>query len=559
MKFLHILTIFVASITLAFIAGCGGGGGSSSTPGETAIFLTDDLATGYDHVWIQLHEIEAEFASGSQVIFNSSEGKVIDVRALNSAGNNLFQFLGVINAPSQPVVNFKFTVDTNLSLMATGATTATTAVFVPSLSVGGGKSRFEIAVPGGINLGATDSVTFDFDLSQWNLNAGQVTPVGVIFNGPAVNNLDNQRGEDVKGTVSGLTGTAPDRSFVLTTTSGTIAVVTNANTAIFNSDGSPSPVLANGITVEARGKFDPVAGTFVASSVKIEDGLGVSQEPKVKGPIQNANSGAGTFEVRADFVRGFVPTNLYVPVTTSASTRFYNRFGVVISPATFFKSVGSSQVEAEGSYNGTTLAATKVKLEDGKDEFYPEARGPVTSFDANAGQVVINIQEWEGFAGASGQSLTISSIAETQYRDANGNNVSKQTFFAALAVGNTVKAEGMFEGQVLVAKRMEIRTSGGGGGGGGNDPHDANGTVSNINADARTFTVTLISWVGFNGSFGDPIQVTMNSNATYRDDNGNSLTEGQFFAALQNGGLIEVDGLVTGTSMVGVKAKLDDD
>lgn len=558
MKFWHFLTIFVAGLTLAIIAGCGGGGGPSSSPGETAIFLTDDLATGYDHVWIQLYEIEAEFASGSQVIFDSSEGKVIDVRALNSAGNNLFQFLGVVDAPSQPIVNFKFTVDTDLSLMATGATTATTAVFVPGLSVGGGKSRFEIAVPGGINLSAADSVTFDFDLAQWNLSGGQVTPVGVIFNGPSVNNLDNQRGEDVKGTVSGLTGTAPDRSFVLTTPRGTIAVVTNANTAIFNSNGAPSPVLANGETVEVRGKFDPVAGTFVASSVKIEDGPGVSQEPKVKGPVQNVNSSTGTFEVRADFVRNFVPTNLYVPVTTSASTRFYNRFGVVISSGTFFDSIAGSQVEVEGAYNGTTLAATKVKLEDGNDDFYPEARGPAMSIDANAGQVVITVQEWEGFAGAAGQSLTIASNGSTQYRNEDGDNVTKQAFFAALAQGNTVKGEGTFEGSVLVAKRMEIRASGGGGGA-GNDPHDANGTVSNINAGARTYTVTLTSWVGFNGAFGTQIQVTMNSNATYRDDEGNSLTEGQFFAGLQNGGLVEVDGLVTGTSMAGVKAKLDDD
>jgi len=561
MRWLFTIALLAIGL-LTIITGCGGGGGSTSS-GNTGVslFITDNLDAGYDHVWVRIHEIELEHNGGSTKVFDSSAGQVVDLRALNNGASNLFQFLGIATFPSQPVTSIKFTVGRTLELFTTGATTSTSALFATALDLPNGKSRFTVTPGTPITATAGSSITFDFDLSQWNLAAGFVTPVVSIFSGSGLDNPSNHLGEDFKGTVSGLGGTSPNLTMTVTTASGNaIPVSANVSTVILNSNGAPSPLLANGKVVEVRGTFSTSANAFVATVIKIEDGSVNSNEDKVEGLVRNPNFGALQFEVKAESVRGFLPSDLWILIQTDGSTRFFNRSGVVITAQEFFVALVSGSAEVEGTYdsNSNTMTALKAKLEDGSgDDDYQEARGGATTWNEIDGTISISMTEWEGFAGSSGGNLNITTNGSTQYRDENGTTVSKFTFFGAVTAGSVVKVEGTYTGGTILAKRVEFRNSGGGGG--GNDPHEIHGYLSNINAGTRIFTITLVSWSGFPGSHGSVINVTMDSNATYRNDNGDSINEATFFAALLAGGIVEVDGTVSGSSMTGVKAKLDDD
>lgn len=559
-----IVSLILATIGV-MIAGCGGGGstGSVDTGQQVAFFVTDDLSTAYDHVWVKFHEVELEFAGGSSKVFTSDAGVEIDLRALNTGTSNLFQFLGAASFPTQPVTKVKFTVGRNLVLFGTGATSGTSAQFASAFDLANGRSRFEIVPTTPLSVSPGGAVAFDFDLAAWTLTGGFVTPVGSVFTGSGLDNPVNHVNEDFSGTVSGLAGTVPNLSFTVTRANGqAVKVTTNLSTIFLNSNGSPSPVLANGKRVEVRGKFGTTTQSFAASVVKVEDSNGSGDdEDKVKGLVRNSNSGLGKFEVKGQFVRGFLPVQLWVNVQTSSTTKYFNRFGAVISSSAFFAALTSGSVEAEGVYNSgdNTLVASKVKLEDGVGgDNYQEAKGILITSNEGTGTLSISMTEWEGFAGSTGGSLTIASSGSTEYRNSDGQSISKAQFFAGVASATLIKVEGTFSGTTMQAKRLELRNNGGGGGG-GNDPHEVNGSVSNINEMAGTFQVTLVSWFGFGGSHGQMVTVTMNSNATYRDDNGDSITKQQFFAGLATSPLVEVDGLVSGSTMTGVKAKLDDD
>ncbi len=560
-----IVSLILATIAV-LMAGCGGGGGSSNsvdTSQQVSFFVTDDLSSAYDHVWVKFHEVELEYAGGSSKVYNSDTGVEIDLRALNTGSGNLFQFLGAASFPSQPITKIKFTVARNLVLFTTGATTGTNAQFASTFNLPNGRSRFEVTPSTPLTVAPGGAVAFDFDLSAWTLASGFVTPVGAVFTGSGLGNPANHVDEDFSGTVSDLAGTVPTLSFAVTWANGQVVKVTTSSSTVFlNSNGAPSPVVANGKRVEVRGRFATSSQSFAASVVKVEDSNGVGDdEDKVKGLVRNANASAGTFEVKSQFVRGFLPAQLWVNVQTSSTTKYFNRLGAVISSTAFYAALTSGSAEAEGVYTSgnNTLVAAKVKLEDGVGgDDYQEAKGTLITSNEGAGTLSIAMTEWEGFAGTSGGTLNISTTGGTDYRGTDGQTITKTQFFAGFAAANLVKVEGTFSGTTMQAKRLELRNNGGGSGA-GNDPHEVNGTISDINESAGTFKVTLVSWFGFGGSHGQVVSVTMTSGATYRNDDGSTMTKEQFFAALVTSPLVEVDGTVAGSAMTGVKAKLDDD
>lgn len=555
------------------LLGCGGGGaGSAPTRAAATFFLTDDLEAGYDHVWITLHEVELEHSGGSTKVLNSDAGVSVDVRALNTGATNQFQFLGAIPAPTQAITSVKFKVGRNLTLFTTGATTGTSASFAPAFDTADGKSRFTLTPASAITVAENGKVAFDFDLSAWNLASGLVTPVARMFVGSGLDDSSNHKPEDWHGTVSGLAGLAPNQTFTLTTTSGTKLSVSNSvTTTVMFTNGNPNPALANGHFVSVRGQFDPSTSAIAAAVVRIQSSSSSSSEDKVKGLVRNPVASASSVEVRSDFVRGFVPANLYVSVLGNSSTTYFNRVGTAISKTAFFDSLTSGSIEAEGNFNEGTgvLTATKMKLEDGtsgSEDSYQEAKGPVTVLSASAGTMTISVVEWRGFSASSGSALSITTNSSTTYRNDSGTSMTREAFFAAAAVGSGVKVEGTYGSAGMVAKRLEFRAnagsgggSGGGGGGSGNDPHEIQGTVSNLNPSSGTFTVTLVTWFGFSGVHGSTVNVSMGTSATFRNDAGDSITRAAFFEGLINGGLVEVEGTVSGASMSGVKAKLDND
>lgn len=557
------LLILIALIA-AILAGCGGGGSSGSGgSAKVNLFATDDLSTGYDAVWVKIYRVDVRRDDSTlSNLFSDAAGKVIDLRALND-GTNLYSFFGHKSVPVGTYTAVLVELDRAVTLFPTGSSAGQNRVFDDAY--GADRARIEWSFPAPVNLGAgSNRIIADFDLSQWQDVSGEIRNAAIVQgDGAGFENPGRHQNEDYTGTVESLSGVAPNYTFVLRTSAGSkIEVETNSNTAIFNNSGQPNPTIANGTRVEVRGSIDPSTMSLSATSIKIKNS-GDNDEFEAKGLAGSANGSTRTFQITVREACGFIPSGTTVTVQVDDSTRFFSDRGVLMTEAAFFEAIGGSTatfVEAEGTvYNASTqtLTAKKCKLEDGQEgNGDVEARGAPSNIDPIGGTFSMSLTSWEGFSATPGQSIAITTSGGTEYKDGNNQGISKAQFFALLASATTVKVEGRYENGILAARECSLRLNGGGGG--GEDPHEGKGTPSNIDSGARTFTLTLFEWYGFGGSVGLQVSVQMTSNATYRSDNGESMSQAEFFAAMGSGWLVEVEGTFSGGVFTGVKAKLDD-
>ena len=142
----------------------------------------------------------------------------------------------------------------------------------------------------------------------------------------------------------------------------------------------------------------------------------------------------------------------------------------------------------------------------------------------------------------------------TVFMTDGGQVITKAAFFAALTVGSKAEAEGTYDdaGQTMEATKAKLDDDG------AVDDHEARGTVSNIDAAAKAFDLTLTAWMGFSGTAGDVLRVTMQANATFRDSNGAPIDAAAFFAAIADGATVEVEGTAGASGFSAKKAKIED-
>lgn len=465
-------SMLLASLTLLILAagiGCGGGGGGSSSggggggaPAVVGVFFADNLSAGYDNVWVTAYKVELYNGATSVTVFDNPAGEEIDLRALGTPAGSQFLFLGPGSVPVGTYTKVEVTLGRNVNLFPTGAATATVASFPPALN-SGVNSKLELPLAPAFNVtGSGQNLIVDFDLPNWVLAGGIVTPALLRHNGSGLDDLNRHEDEDYKGIVSGLSGTAPNQSFTLSRLGREIRVACTEATRIFREEGAAGAALANGQRVEVRGIFDVLAMTLRARSIKIEDGED-EDEDKVKGAVKEVNAGEGVFVVRAERTRGFVPTRDNVRVATTATTKFLNNAGIMISKEAFFTAISAvgARAEAEGSYNSAnnTLTASKAKLENEDDFNEAETRGIVKRINAGDGFVVIEAagSETEGFVIPENGEVKLQSTATTTFRNAAGATITRNQFFDIVAVGKTVKANGTYSAGVLTCRKMEIR------------------------------------------------------------------------------------------------------
>lgn len=453
------------------VTGCGGGG-SSAPPGgrSVTVFATDDMNAGFTHVWIKVYEIRVTNASGASldVVFSDANGKVMDVRSLRDDAGARFAFLGSGSLP-QNAAGVTVVVDPQVT--ATGPFGTATVPFantVPRDSSGRALLHFGLE-------GAGNDVVVDFDLSKWSTigldppTAIDPTSAGVHLGQSAgINDPSRHEREDYEGTVSQLSGTAPNLTFTLTMEHGSVTVTTDANTAIYNSDNSSNPQLANGQKVTVRGVFDVTNSTLAAAEIRIHKSSS-SGEQGVAGTTESPNAAAGTFTVVLHD-SDFLPVSDRITVQTSSNTVFRGESGVLLTQADFFARLasGSQKVEVEGVYNSTTgvLDANRVKIErpehpgggGGDHSHDAEAKGTAVSVNSAAGTFTINpMTEWDGFM-AMGGSVNVATNSSTVFKNASDQTITAGDFFAALAGGNLkVKVEGTFSAGVITATKAELR------------------------------------------------------------------------------------------------------
>lgn len=553
----------MALLMALIIAGCGGGGGGggSSSGSNVGLFFTDNMNTGYDHVWVKVEKVELLTASGAVTVFDDPAGAELDVRALNDSGTNKFFFCNRDTVPAGQYTGVRVTLDGSARIFPTGSPTANIRTF-SGLDGSGNKVLTEtFGVAKTFGVGLTYQV-IDFKLDDWTENGSNIDISGSGLDDfsatdPDFLDHDNHHDEDYKGTVNGLSG----GSFRLTREHGQIEVTFDASTTIYNDSGAPNPSLSNGDKVEVRGTFDTSTGKLLAATIKIDDDS--DDDPhEAKGIASNLNEGAGTFTLKFTETNDFLPGSTSTTVTLLDGARLFSHGGIALTKAEFFAALDALPaeqrfVEVEGSYDGTNFAATKAKIEDesGGDHEGVEIKGTPSNLDSLGGTFDVTLSEWEGFSGHSGQVVGVQTNLATEFRDENGATITKTQFFASLP-SFAVKVEGSFSGDVLVARNARLKSSSGGGGGGGGQA-EAQGSVFDINSVGQTFKVSLTSWSGFSGTLGQTITVNSNG-ATYRDDEGNTVNATQFFALLSNGMKVEAEGSYSGGVLTATKVKIED-
>ncbi|MGC8667769.1 MAG: DUF5666 domain-containing protein [Chthonomonadales bacterium] len=463
-----------ASVIAAMaLAGCGGGGGSTPPPGGRAVnvFATDDMNARFSHAWIKVYKVEVTNSAGQSldVVLDDPNGRVMDVRSLRDDTGARFAFLGTGSLPPNASV-VKVTLDPQVTVTDQFGTATVPFVNVDKDTQGRPVLSFSVE-------GAAGAMVVDFDLSKWTaIGEDPVTGIdpgknsGGLHLGSetGLNDMNRHECEDYEGTVSQLSGTAPNFTFTLTMEHGSVTVSTDANTAVFNSDGSPNPQLANGQMVTVRGVFNASTSTLAAAEIKIHKGS-MTNEHGVAGVTDSPNAQAGTFVVilhEADFL----PDVDRVTVATNANTVFRGESGVILTAADFFArlAAGSQKVEAEGTYDASTkvLNANRVKIEQmeghggggGDHSHDAEAKGTAVNANAVAGTFTINpMTEWEGFMGMGG-SVNVTTNGSTVFKNLSDQTISAADFFSAIAGGTThVKVEGTFSAGVITATKAELK------------------------------------------------------------------------------------------------------
>ena len=370
------------------LSGCGGSGGSSSGivsgTGRAAVLLTDSPREDYAHIWATIYHVELVPQTGSPVVlYDNAAGMQIDLRTLYDSTGQRFSFLGSAAIPAGVYTAINVTIAPTLQLFANGATTGT--AYPVDSSVGrnsAGNAVITDTFHAPKTLGATtNNLIVDFNLAHFIIRDSKVVPVVEDGEGSGLNNPSRHNGNDYRGVVSALTGTAPVLTFTLTTggntissagtatTTSTVTVVTSASTAIYGAG-----TLANGASVAVSGTLDTTTQNLVATQIEVCPTAGSGSangappdftSPRASGSATVLNPAAGTFTLTVTDADGFTPGQTTLNVVTTSSTQYYADGGLTETETAFFTALAATPaVEAVGTYDApsNTLTATTLKV-----------------------------------------------------------------------------------------------------------------------------------------------------------------------------------------------------
>jgi len=373
------LTVFSALMGVVLLTGCGGGGSgssgttSSSGSGRATVLLTDSFREDFGHVWATIYHVELVPQSGDPVVlYDNPSGVLIDLKTLRDSTGARYSFLNSTTIPAGTYTGIKVTIGSTMQLFRNGQAVGDPIPVSSTLPVDSSSHpivSLTFKSPKTVTDSSVNNLIVDFDLAHFILKDSKILPVIQEGDGTGLDDPSRHDQGDYLGTVSNLSGTAPNLAFTLNRGNGmTITVVTTASTAVFGASS-----LANSSIVEVNGTIDPTTQNLVATQLEVRhvgdpsSESGEAHAPRVEGAASSLDATAGTFVVTLQCARGFVPSATTVNVVTSSTTTFRSDAGATLSPADFFAAVATtSNVEAEGTYDATsnTLTATAVKIDD---------------------------------------------------------------------------------------------------------------------------------------------------------------------------------------------------
>lgn len=295
-----------------------------------------------------------------------------------------------------------------------------------------------------------------------------------------------------------------------------------------------------------------VAGSTLTPSIKRGnrnglDDLNRHEEDDIHGVVSGLGGTAPnlTFDLQ-------VANNRFIKVKTTATTRIVNETG---SPNPTL--ANGTRVEVTGRFETQfqQIVATEVKIEDEQGQQDDQkAKGLVTNVEAIPGTFKVTLGFARGFVPTS-TFVNVATTNATVYLSHSGVPMSKADFFAALGqTGAMAEVEGTYStlANTLTAKKAKIENE--------NDNQnevEAKGPVGTFNGTTGVLTLTPQEFAGW--SFpGGVLEVVTTNTTVYQDDNNESMTKTQFFAALAQGTRVKVNGtLVNGTKVTARRLRLD--
>jgi hypothetical protein len=270
----------VASVlTLGILAGCGGGSTPATTRGVD-IYVTDQFADQYSHVWVTLQSIAVGDGKTFTDVYSATTGKTIDIVSLKDTA----ELLSSIQLADTRYTHIRVTYSDTVTLVDAGGTSTTIQVAPsPSTTVGGGLAIHTSATRVPFKASTNRQLVVDFNLASFEISGGKLR-VGIVPEPPIGFDGKFKRFAN-NGQVSNLTAT----SFVMTGGDNrppvqiqpyplppapkpgmrsSINVTFDANTVVLGPDG-PGASLANGQKVVVRGSYDDASKTLSATEINI--------------------------------------------------------------------------------------------------------------------------------------------------------------------------------------------------------------------------------------------------------------------------------------------------
>ncbi|HEY0868134.1 MAG TPA: DUF4382 domain-containing protein [Fimbriimonas sp.] len=300
-------------------------------------------------------------------------------------------------------------------------------------------------------------------------------------------------------------------------------------------------------------------GQFVTAVVKkgLEDGLSDKtrhEHEEWEGTISHltGESGAQSFEIRHG--------RWYVKVATTPETAIYNSDGST-SPTLS----NGARVHVRGAFDvardAVVADSIKVKMGGGDGhEDEDEAEGIVSEVGANSFK--LQVTDTEGFV-PEADVITVSTSETTRFFSRGGIPMTSEAFYAYLSqnagpAASFVEAEGAYDAATNTLAAVKVKLEDADDDDGHIAESEVEGPVSEIDAAAHTFKLTVESWEGVSLEKGEVVTVEVDTDTMFRGDGHETLTMDQFFARLTAGVTVEVKGSLQGAKLDAVRVEFED-
>jgi hypothetical protein len=291
-------------------------------------------------------------------------------------------------------------------------------------------------------------------------------------------------------------------------------------------------------------------GTKVTAVIVEGDDTGFSSENRhesaeVKGTISGLGGTIPNVTFNLDLAAGGT-----IQVVASSSTNVFRNDAVlaVLSSGQF--------VEVHGTYDPNTrkFQATSIEIENSNQQNEAKVEGEPADVNASAGTFSIAPSFVRAFLPTEA-SVNVVTTDSTIYLANSGLPITKAAFFEVLATAPSTEVEGTYnaETNTFTARKAKLDDEGA-------NQVQVRGAPSQVNTLEQTFKVQATVFGGIFLPVNAVVTVATTVQTEFLDDDNNTLTSTQFYAAAANAAAVEVEGTYDANNnrLLAKKVKLED-